>query len=121
MGFVDQWISLIMTCVTTINNSFLVNGSPCGYLTPSRELRQGDHLSPYLFILCAQGFSSFLTHAERERRLNGISICKSAPSINHLFFADDCYLFAYANLRDCGTIKKALAWYECALGQKFNF
>ncbi|BFG35644.1 hypothetical protein CerSpe_219180 [Prunus speciosa] len=120
LGFADQWVSLIMTCVTTVTYSFLVNGSSCGYLTPSRGLRQGDPLSPYLFILCAQGFSSFLTQAERDGRLQGVSICRGAPPINHLLFADDCYLFARANVRDCGTIKEALSWYEWVSGQQVN-
>ncbi|CAL9002074.1 unnamed protein product [Prunus brigantina] len=120
LGFAEQWVRLIMTCVTTVTYSFLVHGSPCGYLTPSRGLRQGDPLSPYLFILCAQGFSSFLTHAERDGRLKGVSICRGAPSINHLLFADDCYLFARANVGDCGTIKEALSWYEWVSGQQVN-
>ncbi|XP_021815358.1 uncharacterized protein LOC110757915 [Prunus avium] len=120
LGFAEQWVRLIMTCVTTVTYSFLVNGSPCGYLTPSRGLRQGDLLSPYLFILCTQGFSSFLTQAERDGRLQGVSICRGAPPINHLMFADDCYLFARANVRDCRTIKEALYWYEWVSGQQVN-
>lgn len=121
LGFTAPWVRLVLECVTTVSYSFLVNGSGCGYLSPSRGLRQGDPLSPYLFLLCAQGFSSYLEHAERSGALQGVSICRGAPPVSHLFFADDCFLFARATLDNCRTISEALAWYELVAGQKINF
>ena len=65
MGFHERWISLIMMCVTTVSYSVLINGEPKGKITPSRELRQGDPISPYLFLLCTEGLSTMIKKEER--------------------------------------------------------
>jgi len=93
MGFHDKWISLIMMCVTTVSYSVLINGEPKGRIVPSRGLRQGDPISPYLFLLCAKGLSAMIKKEEREGHLRGIAVCKGASRISHLLFADDSIVF----------------------------
>ena len=83
----------MMECVTSPSYSIFINGKPYGNLLPSRGLRQGDPLSPYLFILCAEGFTALLEKAIQERRINVVSICKRAPRLTNLLFADDSLLF----------------------------
>jgi hypothetical protein len=63
MGFGERWIGLIMMCVKTVRYSVIVNGNPCGLITPSRGIRQGDPISPYLFLICAEALSSLITRA----------------------------------------------------------
>ena len=63
----------------------------------SKGLRQGDLLSPYLFLLCAEGFTSLLQKVEMESNIHGVSICRSAPKISHLLFVDDSLLFYQAS------------------------
>jgi len=61
-----------MQCIKTIQNSILINGQPVGNICPTRGIRQGDPLSPYLFILYAEALSSLLHHTERARWLIGV-------------------------------------------------
>ena len=64
LGFQDRWISLMMMCVTTVSYSVLINGEPKGSIVPTQGLRQGDPISPYLFLLCAEGLSAMLRKNE---------------------------------------------------------
>ena len=120
MGFNESWIGLVMKCITSIIYSVIINGSVHGSIVPTRGLRQGDLLSPYLFLLCAEGFSALINEAARCQQLNGISICRGSPRINHLFFADDSLLFCNANGTECNKLKEILKTYESASRQKIN-
>ena len=86
MGFHERWVQLVMKCVTSVSYKIKVNGSYTSIIFPHRGLRQGDLLSPYLFILCAEGLSAMLLKAEQEGKIGGIKICREAPRVNHLFF-----------------------------------
>uniref|UniRef100_A0A2N9HCL8 Reverse transcriptase domain-containing protein n=1 Tax=Fagus sylvatica TaxID=28930 RepID=A0A2N9HCL8_FAGSY len=120
MGFARRWIHLMMTCVRTTSYSVLLNGETRGYIKPSRGIRQGDPLSPYLFLLCAEGLSALLRQAGRERRINGVSICRGGPKISHLLFADDSLLFYDASTEECSRLMEVLQTYERASGQVVN-
>lgn len=86
----------MLLCVKTISYQFCINGSLVGPIYPKRGLRQGDPLSPYLFMLCVEGMSNALDKGTEERVIHGCKISQTAPPISHLMFADDSFLFSEA-------------------------
>jgi hypothetical protein len=120
LGFADRWVNMLMKCVKSVSYSILINGQPYGRIFPSRGIRQGDPLSPYLFILCAEGLSHLLDKAERERTITGLPVVRGRIRISHLFFADDSLLFCKANVEEWARIQEILGLYEQASGQKLN-
>ena len=63
MGFKKYWICLMMLCVKTVTYSILVNGEPKGMITLTKGIRQGDSLSPFLFLLCIEGLNGLINQA----------------------------------------------------------
>lgn len=120
MGFEERWISLIMNCVKSVSYSLLVNGEPYGKIWPTRGIRQGDPLSPYLFLIVAEGLSSLLTKAEMDTRISGVPISVGGQRITHLFFADDSLLFCKANVEEWDNLSLVLQLYDKASGQQLN-
>lgn len=120
MGFAEQWIGTIMKCVTSVNYRVKINRNLSETFVPERGLRQGDPLSPYLFILCAEGFLALLHQAELEGSIQGIKICPGAPKINHLFFADDSLIVMKATTQGAHKLQAILALYEEQSGQMIN-
>ncbi|CAL5340398.1 unnamed protein product [Camellia sinensis] len=121
LGFPQRFVQLIMNCVSTVSFSVLVNGKPSSMFYPTRGIRQGDPLSPYLFTICAEGMSALLDRAMAANRLSGISICRGSPRLSHLFFADDSLLFAAAKEGEAVVLREILHKYEQESGQKVNF
>ena len=120
MGFHPKWITLVMQCITTVTYSFLINGSPRGRVKPSRGIRQGDPLSPYIFILCSEVFSGLCIKAKANGTMKGIRVARGCPRVNHLLFADDTMFFIDATNESSKTLKDFLRRYECASGQSIN-
>ena len=120
MGFENHWIQLIYGCISSVSYSILVNGEPHGDIKPTRGLRQGDPLSPYLFLLVSKGLNSLIQQAVVAGDIRGFSLYCNGSQISHLFFVDDTLLFCRAEIREVQTSQNLLQKYELALGQKIN-
>jgi len=120
MGFSPRTVKWIMLCVETVDYTVLVNGAQVGPFVPGRGLRQSDPLSPYLFIICAEGLSALIRDAESRGVINGTLICRNAPSVSHLLFADDCFLFFKVCEQEATVMKNILSTFEAASGQAIN-
>jgi hypothetical protein len=121
MNFSHTMVNTIMKCVSTVSFSILINGNPTTTFFPQRGLRQGDPLSPYLFILCADVFSALISRAQSLKLIHGIKIAPRAPEITHLLFADDSLLFCRANEEEANQIKSIITTYQQASGQLVNY
>ena len=109
-----------MQCVCSLRCKILHNGTEIGPITPERGLRQGDPLSPYLFIICADSLSSALKELQDKGLIHGCNIARSAPAISHLFFVNDSYFFFKACSKECSRVKECLIQYERALEQRIS-
>ncbi|KAL6225315.1 hypothetical protein ACLB2K_004165 [Fragaria x ananassa] len=121
LGFCGKWLRWVMNCVRTVRYSFLVNSEPSRDITPTRCLRQGDAISPYLFLVCAEVLSRMINEAETNDRIHGIRVCTGAPVVNHLFFADDSFIFSKAEVEDVLSMKHIFVAYERMSGQQINY
>ena len=120
MGFAPNWIKLVMMCVSTTQYMVLVNGVPTRRIISTWGIRQGDPLSSYLFLICAEVLSSLLSKADREGVLTRVPTSRRGLHINHLFFADDNLLFCRAHLDHWSQLFNILKSYETASRQKLN-
>lgn len=120
MGFPEVWISLVMKCVTSVTFSVRVNGVFSDEFKPSRGLRQGDPISPYLFLICSEGLSCMLKNIGPQYVSRGVRVSRHAPWISHLLFADDCLIFTQASKRGADRVATILDEYHRGSGQLVN-
>lgn len=87
-------------CVTSVSYDFNVNGEKVSFVSPQRGLRQGDPLSPYLFLLFTEGFSNLIQKAVNCGKITSVRISRGGPTLSPLFFADDSLIFCRANVQE---------------------
>lgn len=120
-GFAEVWIKRIMMYIRSVSYSFLHDGELFGEVHPKWGIRQGDPISPYIFILCAEGLSVIIRRNKEVGLIHGCTIARGAPPISHLLFADDCYLFFKATESEATVMMNILTRYEHISGQSINY
>ncbi|KAM6543834.1 hypothetical protein CsatB_008281 [Cannabis sativa] len=119
-SFPTNFVSLVIRCVSTISFRLCINQGISNLIIPSRGIRQGDPLSPYLFLLVVEGLSVIIPSKEHLALFKDISICRSSPSISHMLFADDSLLFTQVSHHNSSYIQDILSTYNKAMGQFVN-
>jgi len=120
LGFMQQWVDIIMGMISSVSFSVSFNGEKLEAFTPSCGIRQGDPISPYLFLIAAEGLSCLLKHSSQSSLLSGIKVAPTAPAVNHLLFADDSLLLFKASSEGATSVSNLLNIYCDASGQRVN-
>ena len=112
MGFGLKWKGWIKACVTSVRFSILVNGSLEGFFGSFRGLRQGDPLSPLLFLLIMEVLSRILKKTKENNLIQGFhvgAVNSVGVRISHLLFADNTILFCDASKEQLLSIRLVLS------------
>eukprot|EP00253_Pinus_taeda_P033659 PITA_33659 len=118
-GFNAAWVRWIMSLLTSSFFSVLINGIPSETFRPSRGIRQGDPLSPFLFIIAAEGLGCSIKQAQHQNRLRGIVI-HNTPAATHQQFVDDTMLYGHPSVQEARQLKTLLADFSEASGASIN-
>ncbi|GKV26106.1 hypothetical protein SLEP1_g35459 [Rubroshorea leprosula] len=121
MAFCDTWRRWIQECLQSSMVSILINGSPTRQFPVTKGIRQGDPLSPFLFLIVAEGLNGLMTAAVEKELYKGVDVGNDAVSVTHLQFADDTIFFGEASEQNIRTVKCILRTFEMAAGLKINF
>jgi hypothetical protein len=92
----DKMINVIMHSITSVETNVKWHGARAEYFRPQRGIRQGDPISPYLFVLCMDKLSHLICHAVEEGIWKTLRAGRNGPLVSHLMFADDLLLFGEA-------------------------
>ncbi|KAL2228324.1 UNVERIFIED_CONTAM: putative mitochondrial protein [Sesamum indicum] len=119
VGFPTHWINMIMKLIDNCWFNNLINGEGVGFFKSTRGLRQGDPLSPTLFVITAECLSRGLDWLfQRQPRMNFFA--RSNKNISHLAFADDIIIFSKDTCKDLKTLMEFLRHYELISSQRIN-
>ncbi|CAM8884344.1 unnamed protein product [Rhodiola kirilowii] len=120
LGFPIEWVEKVMKCVKSVSYRVRVNGLISDKFCPERGLRQGDPISPYLFVICTDWLARRLEEQQEQGLIRGVRVSRTAPMISNLMFADDSILFVRAEVDDIMRLKSTLVKYEDLSGQQIN-
>lgn len=85
-----------------------------------KGLRQGNPLSPFLFVIIIEALSNMLTLAKCNKSIFGLKVSRRVLNVTYLFFVNDNMIFGKKRTQEVWAFKNFFDWYEHAYGQKIN-
>nr|GEX10654.1 RNA-directed DNA polymerase, eukaryota, reverse transcriptase zinc-binding domain protein [Tanacetum cinerariifolium] len=119
-GFGDKWRSWIRECLVSTGMSVLVNGSPTDEIASHRGLRQGDPLSPFLFIIAMEGLHLAIEKAMVDNKISRAFVGVDRVKVSHLFYANDVVFLTEWTAKDVDGILDVLNEFYNSSGLKIN-
>lgn len=117
----EKWISWVLALLQSSRMSVLINGSPTEEFSPSRGLRQGDPLAPYLFLIVGEILSKLISRAREKGLIKGLVFNEDKDNITHFKYADDTILFMNNTFEDIPGMKKIFLLFQVITGLTINF
>lgn len=118
MGFGEKWCKWVDTCLMTAKVSVLVNGSPTQEFNMERGVKQGDLLSPFLFLIVADGFNVMIKEAIRIGVFKGINVGQEEVELSHLQYADDTIIFGEWSMSNAKNLIRVMKNFLTCCGFK---
>ncbi|XP_026459748.1 uncharacterized protein LOC113360454 [Papaver somniferum] len=118
-GFSSSWCDWLLTMFKSAKLSVMVNGGPCGFFSMHRGLKQGDPLSPILFILMEDVLSRNITNLVDTGQITPM-VVRNGIYPTHLFFVDDVFLFCNGAKKTLFCLFKLIEKYQHSYGQMIN-
>ncbi|GLT73885.1 hypothetical protein SLA2020_457150 [Shorea laevis] len=120
LGFPTHFVNLLKICISTTMFSIVFNGNLCGYFSGKKGVRQGDPLSPYIFVVCMEVLSRMLNQAAVEGKFAYHPKCEKVR-LTHLCFADDLIIFTNGSITSLDAIDEVLKQFYTISGLRVNY
>jgi hypothetical protein len=120
IGFPPALFSIIYECISSPSMKMLWNGEALDSFSPQRGIRQGDPISPYLFVLCIERLSHLINLAVEHELWDPIKLARDGLQLSHLVFADDLVLLGEASMKNVGIFNYILSNFCSSSGQKVS-
>lgn len=121
IGLRGRFLELIMQCINSVDYKAILNGELTTAFSPTCGIRQGDPLSPYIFVLCMEKLSHIIQKKIHDHDWKPLQVSRGGPFISHLFFADDLILFGKASTNQAFLMKNCLDEFCHLSGQRVSF
>ncbi|MFS8026364.1 putative RNA-directed DNA polymerase [Helianthus anomalus] len=120
MGFGAKWCSWIWGVLSSARASVLVNGSPTFEFRCGKGMRQGDPISPFLFVVVMEALSCIFDKAVEVGVFSGINLPNDGPSLSHLFFAGDALIIGEWGETNALNVVRILRCFFVCSGLRIN-
>nr|XP_027066533.1 uncharacterized protein LOC113692333 [Coffea arabica] len=119
-GFGERFIDMVWRLISNVWFSVMINGAAHGFFKSCRGLRQGDPLSPALFVIGAEVLSRGLNNLAAQSSFLGFTVPQGCPGVTHLAFADDVLILANGSATALRRVMRVLEAYQRSSGQMLN-